>query len=57
MIFSDVPSFSNANISFDNVSPSEVSMSWKAPEEDGGSPVKGYIVERSVAGKNKWEKV
>ena len=32
-------------------------MSWKAPEEDGGSPVKEYIIERSIAGKNKWEKV
>ena len=53
----DVPDFSKAPIQFDNVTPTEVSMSWKAPTQDGGSPVQGYIVERSIAGKNKWEKV
>ncbi|XP_076817561.1 myosin-binding protein C, slow-type-like [Clavelina lepadiformis] len=57
LIVKDVADFAKTQVTFDEVSPNEVSMSWKAPEEDGGSPVTEYVIERSVAGKDKWEKV
>ena len=57
LLRTDVPDFSKASINFDDVSPNEVSMSWQAPTEDGGSPIRNYIIERSIAGKNKWDKV
>ena len=32
-------------------------VTWKAPESDGGSPITGYVVERSLAGSERWLKV
>ncbi|XP_078483134.1 twitchin-like [Ciona intestinalis] len=59
IIVKDVPDFGKTPINFDKIDAKEVSMSWKAPDEkdNGGSPITGYIIERSLAGKNKWEKV
>ena len=41
----------------DKVTPEQVSMSWEAPEDTGNQPITGYDIERSVAGKDRWEKV
>ena len=27
---------------------------WKTPETDGGSPIVGYVIERSLAGRERW---
>ena len=32
-------------------------VAWKAPESDGGSPITGYVVERSLAASARWLKV
>lgn len=36
------------------VSPSQISLSWSAPSNDGGSAVTGYMVERSTDGGFTW---
>jgi len=32
-------------------------LTWKAPESDGGSPITGYVVERSLAASARWLRV
>ena len=32
-------------------------VTWKAPEDDGGSPITGYVVERSLAASARWLRV
>ena len=39
-----------------NITDNSVSLSWKAPDADGGSKIKGYIVEKQEEGKDEWEK-
>nr|XP_039274734.1 muscle M-line assembly protein unc-89-like [Styela clava] len=58
IVVNDVPAFKEgATVSIDKVSPKEVKMSWKEPEDTGNQPITGYEIERSVAGKDKWEKI
>lgn len=38
-------------------STSSVSLSWTPPEKDGGSPVKGYIVEVQDEGSHEWRRI
>ena len=35
----------------------EATLSWQPPEEDGGTPVIGYNVERALAGSARWLKI
>ena len=37
-----------------DVHKTSVSLTWKAPSEDGGSPITGYAVEYRVEGGFKW---
>lgn len=54
----DVPAFKEGEgINLDKVKPNEVTMSWKAPEDDGNCPITGYEIEKSIAGTDKWQKV
>lgn len=34
-----------------------VTLSWKPPEKDGGSPIKGYIIQIQDEGKSDWMRV
>lgn len=34
-----------------------VTLSWKPPESDGGSPVKGYIIQIQDEGSSEWHKI
>jgi titin len=34
-----------------------ISISWQAPESDGGAPVTGYHVERRLTSSNRWLKI
>lgn len=34
-----------------------VTLSWKPPERDGGSPIKGYIIQIQDEGKSDWVRV
>lgn len=36
---------------------SSVALAWKPPQKDGGSPIKGYIVEMQDEGSTDWKKV
>ncbi|KAL2093519.1 hypothetical protein ACEWY4_010831 [Coilia grayii] len=38
-------------------SPKGISMKWKAPKDNGGEPVTGFLIERRPAGKKSWTKV
>lgn len=34
-----------------------VTLSWKPPDSDGGSPIKGYIIQIQDEGKSEWARV
>lgn len=34
-----------------------VTLSWKPPENDGGSPIKGYIIQIQDEGSSEWHKI
>ncbi|XP_078277083.1 immunoglobulin-like and fibronectin type III domain-containing protein 1 [Rhinoraja longicauda] len=34
-----------------------ISFKWKPPKDDGGKPIKHYIIERQIVGRNTWTKV
>lgn len=38
-------------------STSSVTLSWTPPEKDGGSPIKGYIVEVQDEGSHEWRRI
>lgn len=40
------PSAPLGPINVKNLSPSSMMVSWKAPPEDGGGPIEGYIIEQ-----------
>ena len=39
-----------------DVTDTTVSLSWVAPDSDGGSKIKGYVIEKQEEGKEEWEK-
>lgn len=40
-----------------DVQRNSISIKWKEPEDDGGSPITGYIVEQREASSSLWTKV
>ena len=39
----------------DEITAESVTLSWAAPESDGGSPITNYLVEMKVKGDRKWK--
>lgn len=37
------------DLAVDNISEDSVSLSWNVPDDDGGSPITGYLVEKRDA--------
>lgn len=48
------PSAPEGPLVFEEVQANSVKVSWKAPTDDGGSEILGYIVERREAARNAW---
>lgn len=48
------PSAPEGPIVFEEIQANSVRLSWKAPIDDGGSEILGYIVERREATRNAW---
>ena len=39
----------------DDVDADSVTLSWTKPRDDGGNPVKGYVIEMREKGSSKWK--
>ena len=48
---------SPTNLAISNAKPTSLSLSWTAPESDGGSPITGYIIEKKERLSNRWTQV
>lgn len=48
------PSAPQGPMVFEEVQANSVKVSWKAPADDGGADIQGYIVERREATRNAW---
>lgn len=53
----DKPASPQGPIEFKDVKADSVTLTWKPPLSDGGSPIKNYIVEKRDARKTSWTKV
>lgn len=57
LIFSLVPPGAPSCPEVKDKTKSTISLAWKPPQKDGGSPIKGYIVEMQEEGSPDWKKV
>ena len=55
VLYLDVPG-APRNLQPTEVSKSSVTLTWEVPEQDGGSPVTGYVVERRQTTATRWTK-
>ena len=53
----DKPSAPQGPIEFSDLKADSVTLTWKPPASDGGSPIKNYIVDKKDARKTSWNKV
>lgn len=53
LLQTDVPS-APQGVEVLEVTKDSAKITWKVPESDGGSPIIGYVIERSLAGKERW---
>ena len=56
-MFSDCPSPPPGQVKVSKVTSTSCHLDWDSPEDDGGSPVTSYIVEKLVGGGGEWETV
>ncbi|KAL7669549.1 hypothetical protein ACOME3_010201 [Neoechinorhynchus agilis] len=49
------PSPVKGPLMYENTGKSEVLLKWEAPEDDGGLPLLGYVLEKCPAGSDTWE--
>uniref|UniRef100_A0A5K3EN24 non-specific serine/threonine protein kinase n=1 Tax=Mesocestoides corti TaxID=53468 RepID=A0A5K3EN24_MESCO len=53
----DAPGAPRGPLEAVDIKADEVTLKWSAPEDDGGEPVKNYILEKRIAGTDNWQKV
>ncbi|GAA49621.1 twitchin, partial [Clonorchis sinensis] len=53
----DVPGAPSGPLEATDVKADEITLSWKAPEDDGGEPITNYILEKKPKNSTVWEKV
>ena len=53
MLFPDAP-FAPRELKVEDYNVDYVTLSWTAPEHDGGSPILGYVVEKRDSMMNMW---
>lgn len=56
LFVSEVPSMCVGPIEVTDVKRDAISIKWKEPENDGGSPITGYIIEYREESKVNWTK-
>ena len=57
LIFSDKPHAPKGPFTTSNMTENSFTLSWLAPDNDGGSPIIEYIVERKEANRKAWQRV
>ncbi|TGZ63952.1 hypothetical protein CRM22_006631 [Opisthorchis felineus] len=53
----DVPGSPGGPLEAVEVKADEITLKWKAPEDDGGQPITNYILEKRPKGSDTWQKV
>ena len=53
----DVPSKQEGPLEAVKTTPSEITLQWKPPKDNGGSKIDHYILEKKPKGSNKWQRV
>ena len=46
-----------ASLRVNHLSTNSACIEWTAPQDDGGSPVRAYILEKRLAGQRTWERL
>jgi len=54
---SDKPKSPEGPLEAVDTSPDAITVQWKPPKHDGGSKIKGYVLEKKPKGATKWQKV
>ncbi len=52
-LFIDAPGTPQGPLEAVDIMADEVTLKWKAPADDGGEPVKNYILEKRIVGTDK----
>src|SRR6218665_902440 len=53
----DKPSAPQGPLEATETSPNAITVQWKPPKDDGGSKIKGYVLEKKPKGAANWQKV
>ena len=48
------PSVPKGFLEISGVTPTSCKLNWKKPEDDGGSPILGYVIEKNDVDRNIW---
>ena len=56
MLHSDKPSAPQGPLEVLGTTPTAITLQWKPPKDNGGSPIEKYVLEKKPKG-GKWQKV
>jgi len=57
VIVLDKPSAPQGPLEVLDTKPTEITLAWKPPKDNGGSPIEHYVLEKKPKGSSKWQKV